>query len=167
MCLICVHVWASTAWLWLLTLAQWQPQHSAILMGGSPAPTYLPPLFFLKRMVINNSKWSQSHPPLRLLAVNAGWADITAAWKATDRQKAEWRKMWCTTKRLPCGFYQLSWGEINILLWDNRVKQIPVLKKCVFQLVSNLENDIHLFYWWCTWKESILTVLFSLIPLIS
>lgn len=52
--------------------------------AGSPAP-----LATLWRMNINNSKWSQSRLPLRLLPITSGWADIAAAWKATDRQKAE------------------------------------------------------------------------------
>lgn len=81
---VCVCVWENTAWLLLLTLALWQSEHSAVLMSGSPA---LPaPLW---RMNINNSKWSQSRLPLRLLPITPGWADIAVAWKATDRKKLE------------------------------------------------------------------------------
>lgn len=78
----CVSAWEAAAWLLLLTLARWQSKRSAVSTTGShtlPAP--------LRRMNINNSKWSRLL--LRLLPITLGWADIAAARKATNRQKAE------------------------------------------------------------------------------
>lgn len=110
----CASAWEATAWLLVLTLARWQCKCSAVSMTGSHTP-----LAPLRRANINNSKWSRLL--LRLLPVALGWADIAAAWKATNRQKAEEEKLWCAAKRHPRGScYQLSCGDRIILLRESK-----------------------------------------------
>lgn len=110
----CASAWEATAWLLVLTLARWQCKCSAVSMTGSHTP-----LAPLRRANINNSKWSRLL--LRLLPVALGWADIAAAWKATNRQKAEEEKLWCAAKRHPWGScYQLSCGDRIILLRESK-----------------------------------------------
>lgn len=93
-----VSVWESTAWLWLLTLALWQSEHSAVLTIGSPAPPAS-----LSRMNINNSKWSQSCLPLRLFPMR--WDHNEMILPLHERpprgKRQRMKKVWRAAKRHP------------------------------------------------------------------
>lgn len=75
-------------------------------------------------MNINNSKWSQSGLPLRLLPINLGWADIAVAWKATDRQRLEEENCDALLKGTPeVSAISSTGGERIIFLWEDRQKK--------------------------------------------
>lgn len=148
---------------------------------GVPAPPR-------PRMNINNSKWSQSGPPLRLLAITPGWADIAVPWKATDRRKGRGGGNHDVPLKGTTVVSAIRSTEVKEIYCfektgEGRGKKNGVLQKrdlngytedwflfWIRPTVSNLENNTHLC-WWRLWKKRYLftrrsPALFFLIPLI-
>lgn len=128
---LCVCVGANAARLRLLTLARWQSETLGRVDVWESRPPLGRPLACLLTSLwgvnINNSEWSQSGPPLRLLAITLGWADIAVAWKAAvDRRGGHrgGRRANVLAPRRPRGScHRLNWGGSDALLWGKKTKK--------------------------------------------